>query len=71
MLGTVTTLAGYYNSGGDDDSYYYYGGNGYTDGVGTNASFYFPYDLEINSAGYIYIADTANGVIRKMTTSGK
>ena len=55
--GTVTTLAG--NSAG-----------GYSDGVGTAARFSDPEGLTVDSAGNLYVADTGNNRIRKVTPSG-
>jgi sugar lactone lactonase YvrE len=57
--GVVTTLAG----GGT-------GEYGYTDGVGNAARFSYPYGLSIGPGGTIYVADTSNNVIRKVTAQG-
>jgi sugar lactone lactonase YvrE len=43
---------------------------GSMDGVGTNASFSNPYGLAIDSSNNLYVADTANSTIRKITPSG-
>ena len=43
---------------------------GHTDGTGTAASFYWPEGLTVDAAGNVYVADTCNGAIRKMTPSG-
>lgn len=56
--GTVTTVAG---------SLGVAGAFGTADGVGTAASFYDIWGLGIDSADVLYIADYANGMIRKMT----
>ncbi len=40
------------------------------DGSGTSARFNFPANLATDSSGNLYIADTANHTIRKMTSSG-
>lgn len=52
----VTTFAGF-NSGNQD-------------GVGTGASFYFPIGIVINALGDLYVADTGNNEIRKVTAGG-
>ena len=43
---------------------------GATNGFGSNARFNHPNGIAADSAGNIYIADTENGTIRKITTSG-
>ncbi len=55
--GVVTTLAGS-------------GSKGNTDATGTAASFKFPSGIAADSAGNVYLADTDNQVIRKITTAG-
>ena len=55
--GTVTTLAG--------DGYV-----GSTDGPGSTARFYFPLALALDNSGNIYVADSINNRIRKITSSG-
>ncbi|TFE30778.1 stalk domain-containing protein [Cohnella luojiensis] len=55
--GKVTTLAGN-------------GNLGLTDGVGAKASFYNPSDVSVDSQGNVYVADTLNNVIRKVTVDG-
>ncbi|HXA14382.1 MAG TPA: protease pro-enzyme activation domain-containing protein [Opitutaceae bacterium] len=56
--GTVTTLAGL-------------GGiAGLLDGTGLNALFNHPKDLTVDSAGNVYVADTGNAAIRKITPAG-
>jgi len=58
--GVVSTLAGpLTNSAG-----------GSTDGASTNASFYFPVALAVDVSTNIYIADTGNDTIRKITPDG-
>jgi len=52
----VTTFAGF-NSGSND-------------GVGTAASFYFPNGIAIDALGNLYVTDTGNNEIRKVTTGG-
>ena len=56
--GVVTTLAGVALSVGS------------ADGTGTAASFNNPYDVISDSLGNIYVADTNNHTIRKMTPAG-
>jgi sugar lactone lactonase YvrE len=55
--GVVTTLAGS-------------GQGGSTDATGTNASLGQPQDVAVDSSGNVYVADTANNKIRKVTAAG-
>jgi sugar lactone lactonase YvrE len=50
-----------------------FAGTGYTgsaDGTGTGASFAFPYGVAVDAAGYVYVADTYNNEIRKVSPAG-
>ncbi len=55
--GLVTTFAGT-------------GINGNTNSTGTSASFQYPYGLAVDITGNIYVADTGNSKIRKITPEG-
>jgi hypothetical protein len=61
----VTTIAGYttVDQLGNPSG-------GFTDGIGTNALFNQPYNLTVDSAGNLYVADTFNYTIRKITPVG-
>jgi sugar lactone lactonase YvrE len=56
--GTVSTLAGSP------------GVSGSVDGSGTNALFNAPQGIAVDSSGNVYVADTGNDTIRKMTSAG-
>jgi hypothetical protein len=56
--GVVSTLAGTRGTAGA------------ADGVGTAASFRYPTGIAIDSAGNVYVADTGNRTIRKVTPAG-
>ena len=56
--GLVTTLAGMT------------GVSGHADGIGATASFNGPSGIATDSAGNIYVADTGNNIIRKITPAG-
>jgi sugar lactone lactonase YvrE len=58
--GVVTTLAG----GGD------YTTSGSADGTGTVASFNYPEGIAVDTSGNLYVADTVNNTIRKVTSEG-
>jgi len=53
---TIATLAG--------------GQNGYANGTGSAAQFSSPHGLAVDSAGNVYVADTGNKAIRRVTPSG-
>jgi sugar lactone lactonase YvrE len=57
-LGVVTTLAGQA------------GVTGATNGSGLTASFNFPHGIAADSSGNVYVADTNNSLIRKITSGG-
>jgi sugar lactone lactonase YvrE len=64
--GKVTSLAGTpYTSDAVG-----FGGLGSMDGQGSNAKFYDPAGLAVDAAGNIYVADTLNRTIRKITPEG-
>jgi len=46
------------------------GGSGNTDGTGAAASFTSPYSVATDSSGNVYVADTNNHTIRKITPAG-
>jgi DNA-binding beta-propeller fold protein YncE len=57
--GTVTTVAGQA------------GVAGFRDGVATNALLSSPSGIDINELGEVFIADTGNFIVRKLTTDGR
>lgn len=57
--GVVTTLAGLA------------GASGSADGTGTAARFYYPSSVAVDSAANVYVADTYNYTIRKVTPAGR
>ena len=56
--GSVTTLAGTAKAAGS------------ADGTGNAAQFLLPFGIAVDAAGTLYVADTWNGTIRKITTGG-
>jgi sugar lactone lactonase YvrE len=56
--GVVTTLAGLAGTPGS------------TNGTGSGALFYQPQGVAVDGAGSVYVGDTANGTIRKVTAGG-
>ena len=57
-MGVVTTLAGFAGSAN------------YGDGTGRGARFNYPTGVTVDSAGNIYVADSGNDAIRKVTPAG-
>ena len=57
--GNVTTFAGTHNQAGS------------ADGTGAAARFFYPQGLAVDTANNIWIADTGNNTIRKITPDGK
>ncbi|HEX8252684.1 MAG TPA: SMP-30/gluconolactonase/LRE family protein, partial [Thermoanaerobaculia bacterium] len=57
--GVVTTFAGTFYAGGSND------------GIGTDARFSEPRDVAVTAAGVVYVADTANHTIRRISPSGQ
>src|ERR1051325_8095642 len=54
---TVTTFAGYPSFGG-------------ADGAGSEAQFFYPNSTAVDTNGNVYVADSYNGTIRKITPAG-
>jgi streptogramin lyase len=46
------------------------GGSGWADGTGSAARFYQPYAVALDGSGNVYVADTSNHVVRKITSAG-
>ena len=57
--GLVTTLAGKKGVSGADD------------GIGSNATFFYPSDLTVDNEGNVYVCEWGNSLIRKITPAGE
>jgi sugar lactone lactonase YvrE len=55
--GWVTTLAG--------------GGSGQLDGLGTQARFYFPQGVAVDAEGFVYVGDTYDDLVRRISPQGR
>jgi len=55
--GVVSTLAGQTSTGS-------------ANGTGAAASFFFPFGVAVDSSGHVYVADSFNNLIRKITPAG-
>jgi hypothetical protein len=58
LAGAVTTFAGKMSTSGS------------ANGSATSARFYYPVGVSVGSGGTLYVADYANSIIRKITSSG-
>jgi sugar lactone lactonase YvrE len=65
----VTTLAGHFMPQTNQFGYVSYAG-GYGDGTGTNSFFNGPGGIAADNFGNLYVADSGNSLIRKVTTVG-
>jgi sugar lactone lactonase YvrE len=69
--GVVSTLAGTAGDRSGDRSIIDTGGNyGSTDGTGAAARFSHPSGVAVDAAGVVYVADSGNHTIRKITATG-
>ena len=64
--GVVTTLAGLTQDTNADGLM----GGGYADGTGSAARFNYPFSVAVDNADNVYVADTGNQAIRKITPVG-
>jgi sugar lactone lactonase YvrE len=55
--GIVSTLAGN-------------GSKGYSNGIGSVASFYYPMGVAVDASGNVYVTDSVNAMVRKITPDG-
>ena len=46
------------------------GGGGYADGQGTSARFHYPVSVASDASGNVYVADSVNGAVRKVSAAG-
>ena len=46
------------------------GSFGSTDATGSAARFYYPYGVSVDTAGNVFVADSSNHTIRKVTSAG-
>jgi len=63
LAGEVSTLAGSGDAG--------YNSGGFADGSGAAARFFLPQGIAVDAAGNLYVADTENHRIRKITPNGE
>jgi len=68
--GAVTTLAGLAGINGTTGSGGSFGDAGSADGTGSVARFAGPAGIAVDAAGMVYVADTNNNTIRKITPAG-
>ena len=62
FVAAATDLAGGGSAGGTM--------NGWDDGVGSAALFYYPSGISVDSVGYVYVADSDNHLIRVISPTG-
>jgi sugar lactone lactonase YvrE len=68
--GTVTTLAGVEGTSTTTNTLGQPAPAGHADGTGATASFSEPTGIAIDSGGNLYVSDTGNNTIRKVTSAG-